>query len=816
MKCYVNYVLSVLGLLFWTACVREEMKVSSGSSETVELSFQVDSRTNEGRTCLLSQENVSTINGIHVYLFDGATEDARCVYYKYWDYKPQTESLRTSIKVDEDLKEKDLTVMAIGMSPNKETYPLPGAEQAVGHLSIKDLHLSLQDGMSEKMKETEVFAGYKVFTGKAATVSVELKRVVAGVICYVDEIPAMLEGNKVTALELRLLGGQNTCFSLLPYYSNPTSGAYSDDYGTILRPDYNILTFFPLEEYSDTDGDGLLNIPAATAGVNHPATVENSAFFSAYFLAWKYPDGKSSHSLELVLKAGEKEKVYPVAMAGEGTKVHNYSLERNKLYTIGVKPVAETTEKDNPYPLGIEEKPGVTISVSSWDETIEQDVDFPIFGILVDKLPAHVCRGSVVNVKADGNTVATDYMFVFKPHNDRGENMERQYKLNSGIYTMDTSDLTEGEYLVDIYNVIEGEQGEIVSADLRMVVHPAASRWIGGADGKTNDWNTWENWSKGVPYICTDVHIPNGCQFFPDLKTADEVKSGTDGWYEDNYCGKIQFDADAQVRGLCYLKYSEGFVDLHALRQNEVRILFVPLSETYSGDFFSSTYDPTILNRPEGFETCWPWLDDATYPIDEGSRYNPRIYQRSMIYKNAGSMSWTNAYNIMNILENPGRSILRYNMNETMKTQVYRFPIRHTIMYYYDSQGIPIKSDVLERKNLNRFYYDSEEYVVEASTDSKTTAFMVGNVFMTGLDVKALLEENPEIESVQLLKTDLEGNRVGSDASSYLNELFQSPVTLENSEDVVVPHGHGFLVNMKLSSYKSKIVYSHKMEVWEK
>ena len=56
---------------------------------------------------------MNTISGIHIYLFEGKTEAAKCVQYKYLDYNSVTESLCTSLKIDEGLKGTDLTVVVI-------------------------------------------------------------------------------------------------------------------------------------------------------------------------------------------------------------------------------------------------------------------------------------------------------------------------------------------------------------------------------------------------------------------------------------------------------------------------------------------------------------------------------------------------------------------------------------------------------------------------------------------------------------------------------------------------------------------------------
>lgn len=815
MKHHVNYVLSVLGLLFWTACAREEVKFSSSDSETIELSLQMGSRSGEGRTFLLSQENANTINGIHIYLFDGNTNEAKCVRYKSLDYNSGTETLRTSLKIEESLKGTDLTVVTIGMSLNKDTYPLPEGERAVGSLSIKDLSLQLQNGMDEKMKETEVFAGYKVFTGGTATVSVDLNRVVAGVICYLTDIPAKIDEKNVTSMELQLGGGQNTEFSLLPDF---LSDGFTGKYGSEPNSGYVVLVSRNLSEYSDSDNDGLLEIPALGESTNHPATVADAVFFSAYLLPWQNI-GNTESPLKLVLKSEDNTvKEYPVSLKDEsGTVSKTYSLDMNQLYAIGAKPVAGSTEKDVPYPLpGESLEPGVHIMASDWDETIEQDVDFPIFGIVVDELPKHLCKGEVVNVKVKGTTVAENYNFVFKPQKGGNGEFEKTYQLIDGIYTIDSSEFTPGEYLVDIYNVVDGAQGQPVNMDLKMVVHPVASTWKGGANGKEHDWNTWENWKEGTPYICTDVLIPNGCTYYPELKEVSTITADDDTWYDGNcYCGKIQFDTKAQMKGLCFLKYEEGYVDFPGLAPYECRLLFPLLKDVYTGDYAHTEYDSRYVSRPAGYENCWPWLDEASYVIDSEVRYGPKLYRRplELKYEN-GDYYWKEPYDDVEYLTGPEDLDILYNTSEEFKPEIpFRFPSRHSKYAVYNKDGSVKSMHEIPRKNIGRFYYDNKEVTVDAELRSGrlTYVHIVGNVFMTGLDVKKFLEVNKDIESVQLMKDDLDGRDITTNS-----DIFQDPITRGSANNEVIPHGIGFLINKSVSSYQIQVIFTHDMEVWEK
>lgn len=91
---------------------------------------------------------------------------------------------------------------------------------------------------------------------------------------------------------------------------------------------------------------------------------------------------------------------------------------------------------------------------------------------------------------------------------------------------------------------------------------------------------------------------------------------------------------------------------------------------------------------------------------------------------------------------------------------------------------------------------------------------------MTGLDVAKFIEKHKTvvilgiempIESVQILKEDIKGE----DMSEYMDtDIFQSPITKG-----VIPHGAGFLINIKKQQnkdiYKYPVTFTSDMEAWE-
>ena len=86
-------------------------------------------------------------------------------------------------------------------------------------------------------------------------------------------------------------------------------------------------------------------------------------------------------------------------------------------------------------------------------------------------------------------------------------------------------------------------------SELYFTVHPLETTWLENVTG--TDWNAWENWSKGSPWTCTNVIIPESAQAYPILE-ADA----------SNGCNYIHFEPNAEVKNTHHLDYKKAWVDI--------------------------------------------------------------------------------------------------------------------------------------------------------------------------------------------------------------------------------------------------------------
>ena len=93
------------------------------------------------------------------------------------------------------------------------------------------------------------------------------------------------------------------------------------------------------------------------------------------------------------------------------------------------------------------------------------------------------------------------------------------------------------------------------------------------------------------------------------------------------------------------------------------------------------------------------------------------------------------------------------------QTYTFRFPKEHTEYHYYDEKGTQLSVGVRinDRNNSGRFIYEQEDgkatfpVVMRFKNGSfNNNTFLVGNPFMTHIDVKKFLERNEHIASVKI------------------------------------------------------------------
>ena len=364
------------------------------------------------RTDLTSQANLQHVEKVYALLYRGhykegqTVEDTtKLIACDELKWNPEDEGnggphgKEYELPETENLTRGNYTVLCIGLDDNDEapnevggsgeTYNLP---EAIRNKTLSEAKATLaQNKGKEDIATSELFAGWNQFhfaPDSLNIVEVEMKRRVAGVLCYLTDVPYELTISgenggtyRVTKVQVCLYKDQNSEISLLR--KEIEGKGYPDDFGSKELANSNVLMEFPLESYSKQQDKNLYAIP------QQKGLAPNSLLGGVYMLPIDKDGQKNTIEVKLLGKvitsSGEKptEGAEEIEIANfpainddidfEATEgsTKNYPIRPNLIYHIGDKPSDE--EEGTPESLAGTE---VKIGVKCWEnETV--DVEFP-------------------------------------------------------------------------------------------------------------------------------------------------------------------------------------------------------------------------------------------------------------------------------------------------------------------------------------------------------------------------------------------------------------------------------------------------------
>ncbi len=372
---------------------------------------------------LVSSEAVQHIEEMYAYLFKGADEKATCVFVKKlpWQASEQPGASLIYRLKEANLAQynnADMQVLVVGIDNRKDTYTFPVADAAYDSQNmlgkpLADVKLALAqqaagnptgEDAAYRMANTEVFSGYQAFKAADQTIPVTLKRCVAGVLCYLTDLPYCVGGqeedtDKIKSVELQLGGGCQLNTELKDFYGEPQgvkdvpTDAKRMGYGSNPLKDGKVIASVNLSEYiygkgvtngqldPQSENPTLLYIPEQENGV--VVTKPNTLLFGAYLIpieAKATSDANADATLKLVVKSqnGQKTQDYVIKNGqAAADKKYAHSLDANYIYSIGSKPVAADTELDRPASLLGGE---LTFTVDKWGDG-NNNVEFPDYAL---------------------------------------------------------------------------------------------------------------------------------------------------------------------------------------------------------------------------------------------------------------------------------------------------------------------------------------------------------------------------------------------------------------------------------------------------
>lgn len=355
------------------------------------------------RTDLTSQANLHHVQSVYAILYK---ENADKSDYDYvtcddlnWSPKDsssygeaQAQAKVLDLPNDINLEAGNYTVLCVGLDDKSgDTYGLtPENMQSFKTLSEAKAILAQGKG-KEDIAHSELFAGWNQFhfaPDSLNIVDVEMKRRVAGVICYLTDIPYELtiSGDnggtyRVTKVQVCLYKNQHSEISLLR--KEIEGKGYPADFGSKELANSNVLMEFPLEDYSKQQDKNLYAIP------QQEGLAPNSLLGGVYMIPIDKDEQENTIEVKLLGKvitsSGEKpvEEAEEIEIANfpainddidfEATEgsTKNYPIRPNLIYHIGDKPSDE--EEGTPESLAGTE---VKIGVKCWENEMV-DVEFP-------------------------------------------------------------------------------------------------------------------------------------------------------------------------------------------------------------------------------------------------------------------------------------------------------------------------------------------------------------------------------------------------------------------------------------------------------
>lgn len=367
-------------------------------------------------------------------------------------------------------------------------------------------------------------------------------------------------------------------------------------------------------------------------------------------------------------------------------------------------------------------------------------------------------------------------------------------------YTIDFADLLDGNGIPQYgryeLKVTLPDNPLFTPGRKQFTIHATQTRWQPQLteDMKySSDWNEWKNWTQGVPVTgCTDVVIPGNAQSYPVLspKAADAAT-------DINSCKNIHFMTGGEVKGTEYLEYEYASVDFE-LQAGRYYMLSTPLKATYAGDYFI----PAEMNGSQDND-LFTKLNVETSPEN---RFSPRIYQRLWEHSapiqeavenvtdgnvtdhtatvNVDETRWTPPFNGLTQrygFEQEEKMVTGFSLKAdaedlTVTTLKFRMPKEHTRYHYFNDK----KQETDLYENINRdgkagklytddLSGDNWDLALNLELDNPSDYFVVGNPFMTHINIEKFLEDNPNIKELKVYDGNAMNSAILSDGELVSN-----------------------------------------------
>lgn len=381
----------------------------------------------------------------------------------------------------------------------------------------------------------------------------------------------------------------------------------------------------------------------------------------------------------------------------------------------------------------------------------------------------HLCKGDAALIPVESTTLPGGSVLSLEWKNrDNEKTGTTNCTLSEDGQILQVDDAAlweEGRYYVDILY-----EGEPLCDNAEVYVHPKQTTWQ--PQGNSTDWNTWGNWTNGVPWDCSNVFIPANVEKYPVLSA-----SGT----EEYWCNNIHFAPGAELIGQSHLHYTQAFVDMN-LSSGAYHLISAPLQAMVTGDMFvaRNVNDWETWRRETSSDNLLPNyfkpIDGEKQGNDNNSAYieqriNPYIYQRfwnSAVRNETLTRSynttdkaiteftdWSRSFNAVETNYEVGQGFALKAGNGTNATHYhFHFPKSFSTYHYYGINGNSLKGSSITRttEQIGRFWTAEQINGLTLKRKTSGTLYLFGNPFMAHINIKKFLDANPSVSSVKVYK----------------------------------------------------------------
>lgn len=404
-KNYLAMAAMAIGLLTFSACSSdddfggEQTTTAKGEMQDVELTFNIgvnSAKGTRGGRPLYSAEALQRVNDVDVYVFEKVGDTDEYKFVKEINAGSDFGFKNTDANYDGDDNETHSYTLTDKLASGTYKFLAIGYEN--GHANTYEaLKLSDTEGSETKLADVvltlkgthadEVFSGVSTDVpvgteNQSINVSIELSRVVAGVLGYFKNVPYELEynGEMVTVKHVFVTAVKKGTSATLA--DRKAKGVASGE----IR--YNIIDIVPTGSKSE---NGNWYAKAATEASNGtPATVADAFLAGQFSLPIAAVNGE--YTLKVVLTGEDTSVALRTYNVKQGSETA-FSLDANSIYMIGHKSTDDGTngedgneddpenddpsdpdKDDDPVDLSKEQILNITV-LADWDGFYDLDLE---------------------------------------------------------------------------------------------------------------------------------------------------------------------------------------------------------------------------------------------------------------------------------------------------------------------------------------------------------------------------------------------------------------------------------------------------------